>query len=720
MRKNGRRAFLRGGVAALALTCGSSAWAGGVQTIETVEVTDSADNLIGSADTATQGTVLQQQLESRPVYREGELLENVPGLIVTQHSGEGKANQYYLRGFNLDHGTDLAITVDGMPVNMPTHGHGQGYADLNFMIPELMSGMKYQKGPYFADQGDFSAAGSVRIEYLDTLDRSISQVGGGSFGYARGFTAVSHQMGEGNLLAALELNHLDGPWVRSDNYRKENGVLRYSQGTNTNGWGVTAMAYNGSWNATNQIPETLVNSGQLGYFGTMDPSDGGSTRRLSLSTHFVRTDKDSQVKVNAYIISSHLDLFNNFTYYLSDSVNGDQFHQKDSRLIEGGEASYTRFSTLSGLETQNTIGVQTRNDQIDVGLFQTKNRQYVSTTRTDRIEESNAALYLENKTAWNPKIRTVFGVRGDVFHAHDKADDPADQSAGIYASANHNVSQTTTKVSPKASLILGPWARTEFYVSAGEGYHSNDVRSAAFEVQAENTSSGPAPAGTTVKYPLLERASGYEIGVRSTPLPHWQTSLAVFQLHLASEQVFSGDSGGASPSGASTRTGIEFANFYTPIPGVIFDTDIAVSRARFDHPVYDGTTVAGEDGQTVTCCTGKYVAGSPAMVIGSGLALDGFGPWFGGVQYRYYGARPLANDNSVRSPSTSLINTRVGYKLTDAVTAHLDVNNLFNQKMQDIGYYYLSKTSPSATPTTDVHFHAAEPFGVRLFLTVKW
>ena len=674
----------------LAHAVAGDARAGGIQTLGTVEVIDSATDLVGVADTATEGTVLKQQLDSRPVYRVGELLENTPGLIVTQHSGEGKANQYYLRGFNLDHGTDMAITVDDMPVNMRTHAHGQGYSDLNFMIPELASGLKYRKGPYYADEGDFATAGAVHIGYLDTLDKDIAELGGGSFGYGRGFAAMSRPVARGNLLMAAESMHLDGPWDHPDNYNKGNAVLRYAEGSEANGWSTTAMAYGGRWNATNQSPLRAMASGQISRWGAIDPSDGGWSQRYSLSTRFAESDRDTKLKASAYVIASQLDLFNNFTFFLNDQTNGDQFHQHESRYLAGGKASYGVEGTVAGLETENTIGTEIRDDEIHMGLFHTVSRKYLSTTRADRVSERSAAVFVENRMQWLEKLRTVGGLRGDLFYGKDISDNRLNSG-----------DSTDTKLSPKGSLILGPWASTEFYLSGGMGYHSNDVRSTT-------TTISPSDGSALQTFPLLQRAIGEEIGVRTTIVPHLQSSLALFRLNLSSEQVFSGDAGDTSPSGKSTRQGIEFANFYTPTPGVIIDADLAVTQSRFHGSISDGIT------------SGKYIAGSPRTVMGVGIAFDDFGPWFGGLQYRFFGERPLTNDNSVRSSDTNIVNARIGYKLTEAISARLDVDNLFNVKAQDISYYYQSQLKGEDAAVNDVHMHPAEPLGLRLSMVARW
>ena len=358
----------------------SVTFAGGVQTLDTVEVTDSADNLIGSADSSTEGTVTQKQLEDRPILRTGELLEAVPGLIISQHSGEGKANQYYLRGINLDHGTDFATTVDGMPVNMPTHAHGQGYSDLNFVMPELLSGVQYKKGPYYADEGDFSAVGAAHMDYVNELKQNIGLLTIGTDGYQRGFAAVSHDLFKGKLLVGLELMHNDGPWQNPDDYRKINALVRYSQQIGQNDFTIDAMAYYGKWNATNQTADRAISEGLVPYFGTLDPTDQGSSYRYSLSGQWQHTGESSITKASAYVIDYGMDLYNDFTYFLEDPGYGDQFHQKDRRIITGLKASQTWMDKLLGHDMDNTIGLQIRNDNIaPVALYSTDSTNYVAT-----------------------------------------------------------------------------------------------------------------------------------------------------------------------------------------------------------------------------------------------------------------------------------------------------------------------------------------------------
>ena len=417
----------------------------GAQVMDEVTVTGSP---VGSADTATEGTVSAQELEELPTYRPGELLETVPGLIVTQHSAEGKANQYFMRGFNLDHGTDIDISLDDMPVNLPTNAHGQGYSDLNFMIPELVSGIDYSKGPYFADKGDFDTAGAASIDYVDTLPHDLASVSVGTLGDYRGFSAMSRPWAGGNLLLATEYDHVDGPWVIPDNFNKGNLVLRYSQGAPDNGFSATAMFMDDAWHATNQIPERAVAAGVIGLYGPLDPTDGGSSERYSFSGKYVDTDDARQIRANAYMIGYALQLFNDFDGdVLFPAGVGDQFEQQERRQIVGGAASATAFGKLFGRESDNTLGLETRTDFNHMGLDETTDDVIRFTVRDDRILESSGGAYAENRTEWLDKFRTVLGVRQDVFYG-------SDASAPI---ATNSGSTAKGMFSPKANAIFGPW-----------------------------------------------------------------------------------------------------------------------------------------------------------------------------------------------------------------------------------------------------------------------
>ena len=674
--------FLLGG-----LEVAAPAVAEGVQKLEEVEVVGAGRGLIGNADTANQGAVTRKELDAVPVYRVGEILETTPGLVVTQHSGDGKANQYFLRGFNLDHGTDLAITVDGMPVNLRTHGHGQGYSDLNFLIPELVSGMQYKKGPYYAEEGDFSAAGATHIQLTDRLERGVGEIGAGGQGYRRAFVAKSHAAGSGNLTYAFEAYHNDGPWTKADDFRKANGVLRYAEGDAQNGLSVTAMAYQGKWDSTDQVAQRAVGDGRIGRFDAIDPTDGGAAQRYSLSGAWRRSRLGGLTEANAYAVSSRLNLFSNFTYFLNDAVNGDQFEQSDSRVLSGFNVKHTWGGSWGGREAINTAGLQVRRDDITVGLFSTRAQQRLATTRVDDVVETSGGLFFQNSLRWAEKFRTVAGLRGDYFRASVASNNAAN-------SGNSN----DRLVNPKLSLIFGPWSQTEYYVNWGRGFHSNDARGTTITVD-------PATGGAAARVPFLVRTAGYETGLRSALVPNLQTTFTVFRLDFDSELLFVGDAGTTQASRPSRRTGIEWTNQYAPTDWLNIDADVAYSRARFSDPDPAGDRIPGA------------VEGVATLTA----AIDNKGPWYGSLRLRYFGPRPLVEDNSVRSRSTTLASIRTGYKFEKKLRLQLDVFNLFNRSASQIDYLYTSRLQgEAAAGVTDVHFKPVEPRSLRLALIASF
>jgi len=662
----------------------SAAWAAeGDKTLGKVEVTASRESQLGMADTANEGQVGQTQLETRVVMRTGEVLEVVPGLIVTQHSGEGKANQFYLRGFNLDHGTDFRITVDGMLVNQRSHGHGQGWADLNFMIPEIVESVQYKKGPYYLYEGDFAAAGAAHIRYVDSLEKGILSVGLGQNGHARTLIANAVGAADGTLLYALDVSRYDGPWKQPDGYRKVNALLRYSVGTRASGWNVSAMAYTGKWNATDQIPRQAVRDGVVSRLGSLDTSDGGTSSRYSLSGEWRHAADGQSTQVNAYVVQNDLDLYSNFTYFLTDQINGDQFNQRDARVTAGLNVAHSWDVAGLGQEAINTVGVQLQNDHIRNGLHNTAQRQRLSTTRADSIIESSAGVFFENHVHWLDKFRTVAGVRADLFRfAVDSHTQPLNSGT-----------TTDSIVNPKLALIFGPWAKTEYYVNAGGGFHSNDARGTTITVD-------PVTGTPTQRVPGLVRARGYELGLRTEFFPGLQSSFAVFQLDSASELVFIGDAGTTEAGRASRRIGWEFNNYFKANKWLTIDADLAMTRARF------------RDGDA----SDHFVPGAVDGVASLAALIDNGGAWHGALQLRYFGPRPLIEDNSVRSSATMTVNGRLAYRVNKNTRLELMGFNLLNRKDAAIEYYYESRVAPGGTPSYDVHFHPTEPRAFRLLL----
>ena len=661
-------------------------WAQTTTSLPAVVVQGSRNSMLGEAGTANEGVITQQQLDARTVYRPGELFEAVPGLVVSQHSGEGKANQFYLRGFNLDHGTDLRTTVDGMLVNARSHSHGQGWTDVNFMIPELGTLLEYRKGPFYAAEGDFSSAGAVNLKYANTLASGIASVGLGQNGYARTLLTSSPQLGDGHLLYAVELMHNDGPFTVKDNYQKKNGVLRYSQGSEANGFHVTDMAYNAKWHATDQIPLRAVQSGALGRFDAVDQSDGGESSRYSLSGEWRQASGNVATTVNAYVIRQRLDLFSNFTYFLDNPVDGDQFSQPDRRTTTGLNASQTYTTTLLGRESEFTLGAQFQNDGISNALNSTVARQFVSTTRADQIRERSLGLYSENKTRWSDSFRSVLGVRADNFHFKVNSDNTANSGTA-----------SATKVSPKINLIFGPFDKTEFYTSAGYGFHSNDARGTTLTVD-------PKTGMPADKLPPLVRSKGVELGVRTEAIAGLQSAFSVYRLDFDSELTFAGDAGTTNAGRASRRTGFEFSNYYKPIPWLTVDADIAFAKGRYS--TFDPV--------------GDRIPGAVEGVASVALAVDNLGPYFGALQLRYFGPRPLLEDNSVRSKSTATLNGRIGYKFNPKLKIELEGFNLTNRHASAIDYYYASQLKGETSKVNDIHFHPIESRSFRLTLVANF
>jgi hypothetical protein len=640
------------------------------------------ESLIGVASAASEGAVTALQLETRPMQRAGDVVETVPGAVVSQHSGGGKANQYYLRGFNLDHGTDLATTVADMPVNMPTHAHGQGYADLNFVIPELVSGVQYRKGPYFAEDGDFSAAGSVRLNYVNSLENAVVRAESGEFGWQRIFGVVSPRAGSGHVLLAAELSRNEGPWVHPDDFEKVNWVARWSRGDSVDGLAVTAMGYDARWNSTDQTPRRAVESGSLPRFGAVDPSGGGRTNRHSLSAEWQKSGEGSRTRVGVYGIRYGLDLFSNFTYFRDDPVNGDQFQQADRRTVLGGQANRSWLSRLFGLDVENTVGLQVRSDLIGrVGLYHTHDRDRLSTIREDRVTQTSTALYWQTSVQWSPRLRSVVGVRGDSYWFDVSSNRP--ENSG---------NESDRLVSPKLSLVFGPWANTELYVNGGFGFHSNDGRGATLRVD-------PATGDAASRVTPLARARGAELGVRSLPVRGWQSTLGAWLLDIESELVFVGDAGTTQAGRPSRRVGLEWANTVRAMPWLFLDGDLSLSRARF------------RDADPA----GREIPGSVERVISGGISLEQLGRFSGSVRARYFGPRSLVEDGSVRSPSSTLWNARVRYEIAHGFEASLEVLNLFDAEVSDIDYYYESRLpGEPAGGVADIHTHPAEPRSLRL------
>ncbi|HEY1603032.1 MAG TPA: TonB-dependent receptor, partial [Pirellulales bacterium] len=630
----------------------------------------------------------------------------------------------YLRGWNLDHGTDLAVFWDEIPINLPTHAHGQGYTDLNWLIPETVGGLDIRKGPYWADVGDFENAANLHISVVDTVPHNIESVTVGSFGYQRYLTLGSTKLGGGNLLYAGESTGYDGPWTTSDDMKKFSGLLRYTQGTATDGFSLTGLAYTNTWNMTEQNALRAYTTGQIGLNGEIDPTDGGDTSRFSLSGRVAQTTDNGSWKANAYVVKYTMNLFNDFTWSLDDPVTGDQFHQHDDRVYGGGGASRTFDWTLGTLPTETVIGVQTRDDDINIQLNNTVARQFLSNTLVDHVNEGNAAIYAENTVHWTNWLRTVVGWRGDYYAA----------SVNSMLQPANSGNPREAIGSPKFRMVIGPFANTELFVGAGMGYHSNDARGT---VTTEVPGDPATPQDAT---PFLVRSRGAEFGVRTKAIPNLDSSISLFYIHQDSELFFSGDEGTTTPGLPSQRTGIEFTNDYRLSSWFHIDANLALSRARFlgfdttQEALYE--SLAGYPQAQIGNAPGNYVYNAPWMIGSAGITLGEKTGWFSALRWRYISSRPLTEDGVFQSPPMNVVNAGVGYRFDNGWHIQLDALNLLNSSTDQVTYAYggLLTTDalfalcypghgPSTVPAAvcangvmDYSYHPLEPLAFRLTL----
>ena len=671
-------------------------------TLATIVVTEPSYQGIGISDSASAGVISGEEINALPLLRPADVLENIPGMVVTQHSGDGKANQYYLRGFNLDHGTDFATTVQGVPVNMPTNAHGQGYTDINYLIPELIDRVDFRKGPYFAQNSDFSSAGSADFYYKSRLDQNIANLTLGQYGYQRALFAGSTNLGpdaDGNsnaawqgpvLLGAFEAQRADGPWTNPEGLQKTNALLRLTNGTQASGWSLDAAYYSANWNATDQVPVALIESGQINRFGAIDPTDGGNTERIILGGEWHRQDAEGYVRANAFFQHYALNLWSNFTYFLDRPDTGDQFQQSENRNFAGGTLARGWNHKLFGNDSTTEAGFQIRYDMIRVGLTDTQARVPILSVTDDQVNQSLTSAYVQNTTRWLPWMRTVLGARLDYITMNSTS----------YALPENSGNAAAAHVSPKFSLILGPWERTEYFFNYGGGFHSNDARGVIYTVD-------PTTGAPAAQVPALVATTGMEVGLRTEIVDDVKTTLAFWSLDSGSELVFSADSGTTTPNDASKRYGVEWSSEINLNRWVRINADFAWTQARYTSPNANGDV-------------GNLIPNAVSQVGQLTATLQNLGPWSAGAQLRYIGAYPLTQDGSLTAPSSTILNLRAQYDFGPNVSLALDALNVLNRQYYDIAYaqdYRVSPTSPVVLG--GVTAHPGEPRQFRLTLMLR-
>ncbi|MEO1227572.1 MAG: TonB-dependent receptor [Myxococcota bacterium] len=606
---------------------------------------------------STADIVLSRDLLLRPLRRPADLLEVTPGLKVVQHAGGGKANQYFIRGFDIDHGTDLLLTVDGVPVNNVSHGHGQGYADLHFVIPELVDRVEVKKGPYYAEVGDFATAGAVNMVNKHRLGRNTLGVTVGMFETYRALAMISPDLGNESNVLAGEFYTSDGPFENGEDLQRFNLVASSTFEIGESELDIAIQGYDARWNANGQIPDRLVRTGALDRFGSIDPTEGGNSRRFTAQARFSHEGPGHEFTVDAYLVRYELQLYSNFTFFSRDEVNGDMIEQTDERFIAGGEVAYAFDWDLFGISSAAKLGLQTRNDFIENGLFYGVARRRLSTVVTADVMETSVSAYAKNEFMWTSWLRTELGLRGDFFNFQATTDQfDGSVQAGL--------------LSPKVNVVITPVSRTDIFLRFGQGFHSNDARGAVQDVDPVEP---------------LTRATGAEVGVRSRLFDRLDVGVFGFWLDLDSEIVFVGDEGTTEASGATRRLGLEVDLRFKFAEWLFADADLTLTQARFvDAP-------EGED----------RIPLAPRLTFSAGVSAIHPSGVFGRVSFFYIADRPANEDEFVTALGYGKLDATLGFR-NDIFELAVSAQNLLDADVREAQFAttsrLLTETSAASCP----------------------
>ena len=642
-----------------------------------------ATQMLGQADSASHGIVGNADFTTRPMMRVGELVEVVPGMIATQHSGPGKANQYFLRGMNLDHGSDFAGYFEGMPVNMRSHAHASGYLDLNFIIPEIIQTVEFHKGTYYAANGDFSAAGAARFRTYDRVDDGYVEATFGSFDHHRLLAVNSVDLSEGTLLLAGEAQHRDGPWELEQDLRKYNVFGKYTGTLMGIDSQISFSGYDASWVSTDQIPLRAVLSGDLGRFGYIDPDLGGESSRYSLIGNFAL----EQFDLNMYYSRYSMNLFSNPTYFMEDPVNGDEFEQEDRRSVMGGSLTWSEDYLWGARTVSPVLGIDVRYDDVDeVNLFSTVSRQRIGAVREDALEQLSTSVYGEVQILWSDSFRSTVGLRAERYSWDAHSPLAANSGSG-----------NDTIVMPKFTAAWLPLDDYEIYVSYGHGFHSNDVRGAELTID-------PVEGTPVEPVDVLVRARGAEVGLRGEPLPGVNFTAALYWMELDSELLFVGDAGTSEPNDPTKRHGLELSAFWEINDFLVLDANATWNRARFiDTPA--GINHVPDAHETTASAGLTYV--HPRGMTAS-------------LRMRHFGDAPLEESNSFQKEGTTLFNLGLSYPVNQALEISFDLLNIFNTGGNDIEYWFESQLQSETAAVADFHFHPVESRAYRAMLKYRF
>lgn len=622
-------------------------------------------------DTEIIHSLSKYDLAVRPINNSQDVLRYIPGLFIAQHAGGGKAEQIFLRGFDIDHGTDISISVDGMPVNMPSHAHGQGYSDLHFLIPETIERVDFNKGPFYAEYGDFTTAGYVSFKTKDHTDQNLIKLEGGQYGTFRSvgmFNLLADERKD-QLFLAGELFGSDGYFESSQGFRRYNSLAKYSSELNSKTQlKATVSSFYSTWTASGQIPVRAVESGQISRFGAIDDTEGGETSRSNVNLQLVQDLGAATLTNQVYYSHYRFNLVSNFTFFLNDPVNGDQITQSETRDILGYKGEYLRDDYWGHVKLESKWGATMRYDWVDdIRLSHTKDRMEVlSDLARGDVKQGNASVYFGEKIAFLPQLVLDAELRYDhLFFNYTNRLDQSQKSEdqGIW--------------SPKARLNYQAARNLSFFVKVGTGFHSNDTR----VVVAQNGKE------------ILPKAYGQDIGMFYKPAPWLAMNLTLWNLDLDQEFVYVGDEGIVEAGGKTNRKGLDISVRAELTPWLFADVDMTYTKAR----------AVGEPEAA------QYIPLAPEFTSIGGLSFDSKTGWTGSLRYRYLGDRAANEDKSV---------IPAGYYVMDAVVNYtrpkyqisLTVENLLNQEWKEAQFLTESRLDTEPQSVEEIHFTPGTPF----------
>ncbi|WP_298421820.1 TonB-dependent receptor [uncultured Kordia sp.] len=621
-------------------------------------------------------------IQTNPVNSSQEILQQVPGLFIGQHAGGGKAEQIFLRGFDIDHGTDISITADGIPVNMVSHAHGQGYSDLHFLIPETLNNIDFGKGPYYANQGNFNTAGYVDFKTKKRLRESTIKLEAGQFDTYRmvGMFNVLNTLNH-SAYVATEYLVTDGTFESPQNFSRFNIFGKYTGSlSETDNIGVSLSHFESTWDASGQIPIRAVNIGLINRFGAIDDTEGGVTSRTNFLLNYdKRLSAKSSIKNSFYYSKYDFKLYSNFTFFLEDPINGDQIKQQEKRSLFGLKSEYTRSFSTNTLEGEWTTGISLRKDQSDNNeLSKTLNRrETLSNIQFGDINETNYGAFINanlefGKWTINPAVRL------DYF----------DFQYNDFLQTNYETqSQNEAILSPKLNFLYNHSDNLQAYLKTGKGFHSNDTR----VVIAQNGKE------------ILPAAYGFDVGFIWKPFPELVVNTAYWQLYLAQEFVYVGDAGIVEPSGKTRRQGIDLSLRYQPFQWLFWNVDTNYTHAR-----------ATEESNGA-----DYIPLAPDFTVTSSFNLKFKNGFFGGINLKHINDRPANEDNSIVAEGYSVFDMNLGYNW-EKLSFGIQIQNIFDTEWNETQFATTSRLQNETQPVEEIHFTPGTPFFMKASATYRF